>query len=304
MRFLRSRGKDARFINCSSTPQNLRFLVRTGEFSVWHPRKHEEFLKQAQVIVATDIGGAIRLGKMEGPIRKAAATKVVIDHHIYENDMFDEALIMSGASSSAEIAYDLILHMGGKIDLNLAEPLYAGIVSDTGSFNYAATSPRAHRIAANLLEAGVSPQRMWRKLACESTPQKLKVLGLCLASLRHEFDGRLVWTTVDLKMLKEQEIPARDAFEVVNHFLNIKGVEVGIFFMEISSTKTKVSLRSAGRADVCAIAAGHGGGGHRFAAGCTVDGKNLEETRIHILKEAEELLGDPLEAETCGRDAT
>ena len=96
VRFLRARGKEARLINCSATPDNLRFMVRPGEFSVWTPRKHERFLKEADVILATDIGGTTRLGKMEAPIRRTPAKKVVIDHHIYENDFFDAALIDRG----------------------------------------------------------------------------------------------------------------------------------------------------------------------------------------------------------------
>ena len=300
MRYLRSEGKDARLINCSSTPQNLRFLIRPGEFSVWRARKHQSFLSQADVIVATDIGGASRLGKMERPVREASGRKVVIDHHIYENDIFDEALIDTAVCSSAEITYDLIRHMGGEIDQDIAEPLYVGIVSDTGSFSYTATNSRAHRIAAEFLETGVNPHHIWRKLACEASWQKMKVLGICLATITSELDGRVVWTSVDLKLLNEQDTPARDAFEVVNHFLKIKDVEVGVFFMEISSSRTKVSLRSAGRADVCTIAARHGGGGHRFAAGCTVEGHDLEQARRLILGEVAELVQGITEEQECG----
>lgn len=270
-RYLRSRGCDAQLINCSASPDNLRFLCRPGEFQVYYRRRHLKRLQNADLIVATDIGGAMRLGRMEPVIREAPATKVVIDHHIYENDLFDLALIVPEASSSSEITCDLIRHMGGTITTELAEPLYVGLISDTGNFSYSATSPRVHRMAAGLLEAGVEPHAVWRRLSCQVTPEKMRTLGLCLANLRYEDGGRLVWTCVEQDLLRREGLPARDAFEVVNHLLTLKGVEAGAFFLEIDAGRTKVSLRSAGRVDVSELAGKHGGGGHMFAAGCTVD---------------------------------
>jgi len=297
LRFLRSKGKDARLINCSATPANLRFLIQRGEFSVWTPRRHRTFLQAADVIIATDIGGPHRLGRMEAPVRRAPGRRVVIDHHIYDNHFFHEALICTEASSSAEITCRLILSMGGRLVPELAEPLYVGLVSDTGNFCYTGTSPEAHRMAATLIEAGAAPHRIWRKLSCECSWKKMRVLGLCLASLREEVEGRVALTSVNLAFLERHEIPARDAFEVINHLLLIKGVEVGVFLMEISKTKTKVSLRSAGRVDVCAFAARHGGGGHRFAAGCTLEDKGLGEATNFCLGEIASLVREELDTE-------
>src|SRR5262249_11501967 len=151
-------------------------------------------------------------------------------------------------------------------------PLYAGLVADTGSFAFEATSPRVHRIAAELVEAGAKPQKVWRQLNCQKPILKMKVLGILLSTLESESNGKVVWCKIDLEFLKTHGIEPRDSFEVVNYFLFIKGVEVGLLFMQLGSDKTKVSLRSAGRVDVCAIAQNYSGGGHRFAAGCTIDG--------------------------------
>jgi phosphoesterase RecJ-like protein len=208
---------------------------------------------------------------METAIRETGGSRIVIDHHVYENDIFDLPYIVTSASSSAELTFDLIKELGAALTPEIAEPLYCGLVADTGSFAFEATSPKAHRIAAELVEAGAKPQKLWRQLNCQKPLLKMKVLGVLLSSLESDPDGRIVWSRIDLDFLKQHGIEARDSFEIVNHFLYIKGVEVGVLFMQLGSDKTKVSLRSAGKVDVCGIAQTHGGGGHRFAAGCTVD---------------------------------
>ena len=290
---LRRRGKAATVINCSAAPQDLRWLYQPGEFKIYGPGRSERLVEGADVILATDIGGSDRLGKMLEPVRRAAATRIVIDHHVYENDIFDEALIETAASSAAELTYHLLRHMGAELGPELAEPLYVGLVSDTGGFAYSATTARAHLMAATLVEAGVDPHHVWRQTHCQVPHNKMRFLGLLLARLVLECDGRVIWTSTDLDLLKRNDTLPRDAFEVVNHFMRVKGVEVGLFFMEISKTRTKVSLRSTGSVDVSEIARQYGGGGHRFAAGCTVPDKELPKAISHLLDEVSRRLLPP-----------
>ena len=283
LRVLGTLGKTARLINCSTAPREMQFLFRRGEFHVYEKDRHDPEIRSADAIVATDIGGTKRLGRMEPVIREATASRIVIDHHLYQNDIFDLPYIVTTASSSAELTFDLIRTMGLPLTPEIAEPLYCGLVADTGSFAFEATSPRAHRIAADLVEAGAKPQKLWRLLNCQKPLLKMKVLGALLTALESDPGGRIVWSRIDLEFLRVHGIEARDSFEIVNHFLHIKGVEVGVLFMQLGSDKTKVSLRSAGRVDVCAIAAGYGGGGHRFAAGCTVDNTVFDQAIQQIL---------------------
>ena len=270
MRQLRRMGKTAIVVNCSTTPHDLRWLYTKADFRVFNGQREQDLLTAADVIVATDIGGSSRLGTMRDPVAAASATKVVIDHHVYENDIFDIALIDPKASSSAEITFHVLEHLNADLDEELATPLYVGLTSDTGNFSYSATSPKCHQMAARLLEAGVEPQVVWRNMACQIPMSKMKCLGLLLARLNPEQNGKLVWTSVDREFLSRNETQARDAFEVVNYMLRVKDVEAGVFFMEVHKKATKVSLRSAGTLDVCTLAQQFGGGGHRFAAGCTV----------------------------------
>jgi phosphoesterase RecJ-like protein len=207
----------------------------------------------------------------------------VIDHHVYQNDIFDLPYIVTTASSSAELTFDLLREMRAPLTPEVAEPLYCGLVADTGGFAFEATSPRAHRIAAELVEAGAKPQKLWRQLNCQKPLLKMKVLGALLQSLESDSDGKIVWCRIDFDFLRHHGIEPRDSFEVINHLLHIKGVEIGLLFMQLGSDKTKVSLRSAGKVDVCSIAQGHQGGGHRFAAGCTIDNLPFEQAIQDVL---------------------
>ncbi len=281
-RVLNAMGKRARIINCSSSPKELHFLCRPGEYNVYSRERHDAEILDADAIIATDIGGVMRLGKMEPIVRATKATRIVIDHHVYENDIFDLPYIVIGASSSAELTYDLIRALGAPVTRQVAEPLYCGMIADTGNFAYEATSPRAHRIAAELLEVGVRPQEIWRRMNCHKALLKMRVLGTLLAGLNVLMDGRVIWAKVDLPFLAQHGVEPRDCFEIVNHMCQIDEVEVGLLFLQLGSDKTKVSLRSAGHVDVCGIAAGYGGGGHRYAAGCTVDSVPFEDAIARV----------------------
>lgn len=290
LRTLVAMGKRATVINCSVAPKELRFIYRRGEFEVYSREKHELEVLGADAVVATDIGNSSRMGKMEPVVRASRGAKIVIDHHVYENDLFDTPYIVIGASSTAELTFELIAALGGAVTKEIAEPLYVGLVADTGSFAYDATTPRAHRFAARLLEAGVDPHAMWRRMTCNKPLLKMHVFGRLLASLVPEHDGRVVWCKADIPFLKETGVEPRDAFEIVNHVLHVQGVEAGAFFLQLGGDKTKVSLRSAGRIDVHGICASYGGGGHKFAAGCTVDHVPFPETVRQVLDRLGELV--------------
>lgn len=270
------RGKSVRILNCSGVPEDLRFLTKPGEVITFQSDKHADDVKKAKHIVAFDLGGAGRLGRMELPVRGSEATKILIDHHVYDGELFNLAHVAMKASSSAEITYDVIKALGARISADVAEPLYVGVVQDTGSFNYNSTTARTHEIAAEFVDAGVNPYRIWKKLNCQKPFKRVRLMGENIARIRLQEEGRLATCKVDLQFLKERDGEVRDAFEVVNHFLTIKGVEVGVLALQIGSDRTKFSVRATGPHDVCKIAQQFGGGGHRYAAGFTVDKMGID----------------------------
>lgn len=304
LRHLRTAGRRVTAINCSAVPPDLRFLCRDGEILTWNRERHAALVAGAGAIIAFDLGGSVRLGRMEEPVRASKALRILIDHHIDNNDLFDLPVIRTDVCASAELTYDLILALGGKITPAIAEPLYVGVVSDTGAFQYNATTPRTHALAAEFLRAGVNPHRIWRKLNCQRELQRVRILGILLAAIDTSCGGQVASARVDLDFLKRHAIEAKHVFDVVPHLLSIQGVEVGAFFLEVSSTRTKVSLRSAGRVDVSGVATAHGGGGHRFAAGCTVEGPPLAEAIPLILGEVTALVESLRPAATPSTEPT
>ncbi len=283
IRALRSLGKRARMISCSTAPKEVSFLWRPGEFEVWQQDIHAPQLKDADVIVATDLGGTHRLGRMEVPVREAPGSKIVIDHHAYAEELFDTPLVVMGASSSAEVVSWVLDELGVPISPEIATPLYAGLAADTGWFAYDATSCRALTLAARLVAAGALPNVIWRELECKKSILKMRVFGELLANLKVEHAGRLVHVKVDRQFLKKHQVEPRDTFEVVNHFMRMDGVEAGALFLQLGSDKTKVSVRSAGRIDLLPLAKSFGGGGHRFAVGFTADHIAFDEITSRVL---------------------
>ena len=269
-------GKKVRILNCSGVPEDLRFLAKSGEVVTYQRDKHRQGLIEAEHIIAFDLGGAMRLGRMEEGVRAAKGRRILVDHHVFDGKLFDIGVIDTSASASAEMTADLLKALHFEIDFDLAEPLYVGLVQDTGSFNYNSTRARTHRLAAEFLDAGVDPYRIWKKLNCQKPFDRVRLMGENIARIRREEGGRLAYLKIDLDDLKKRRGEVRDAFEVVNHFLTIKGVEVGVLGLQIASEKTKFSVRATGPHDVCKVAQEFGGGGHRYAAGFTVDGVGID----------------------------
>lgn len=291
LRFLRRKGKDVVILNCSTVPEDLRFLVRSGEVITFQRGKHEHLLEEAEAICAFDLGAAGRLGRMEKPVREASCSRVLVDHHLFDNDLFDVLFIDTQASSSAELTFRLLEAMGiEELTTDIAEPLHVGLIQDTGSFNYNTATPESLRLAARFLEAGVKPYRLWRKLNCQKPHQRVRFMGHNISRIELHAEGRLSSVLCDLDYMKSVKGEPRDAFEVVNHLLSIRGVEVGCFAVQIASDKTKFSLRSSGRFDVCDLAKEYGGGGHRFAAGFTTVGRSAKEAYAEILDRCVDLV--------------
>ncbi len=282
-RVLKAMGKTVQILNCSSVPADLRFMVRSGEIITYRADKHEEEVKTVEHIIAFDLGGAGRLGRMEKPVRQAKGKRILIDHHIFDDELFTDGVVAPDRSSSAEITFELIRAMKREISREIAEPLYVGIVQDTGSFNYNTTNHYTHLVASELLQAGVNPHRIWKKLNCQQPFKRMRLLGQNLSRIDMSACGRVARVKVSLQFLKECDGEVRDAFEVVNYLLNIDGVEVGLLGLQIGTDRTKFSLRSSGRCDVFSVATSFGGGGHRFAAGFTVEDREFDAAYMDVV---------------------
>jgi bifunctional oligoribonuclease and PAP phosphatase NrnA len=198
-----------------------------------------------------------------------------IDHH-HDNTRFgDVNLVEVGASCTAEIVYDLALLLGAKITPAIASALYVGLITDTGKFMYENTNAHTHRVAADLIEAGVDVDDTYRRLYEHVPIEKLRLVSRALDGISSHCDGKLAIsyiTTADYEATGAAEEMTEG---LIDHLRSIDGVKVAAVIRDLGDrgrSARKVSLRSsAGEVDVSAIARLNGGGGHKRAAGFSTD---------------------------------
>ncbi len=191
-----------------------------------------------------------------------------IDHHHDDPAWGDINLIDGGASSTAELVVRVADALGVTIDERMALPLYVGLVTDTGRFSYSSTGPEAYRVAARLVEAGVDPGAVYRRVY-EGVPLgNLRLAGRAIAGARTARDGRLAVAVITRDDIAEAG--GDDSDGVAEALRSAEGVVVSAVIREVADGEWRVSTRAAGDdVDVSAIAAQEGGGGHRAAAGFT-----------------------------------
>jgi len=201
-----------------------------------------------------------------------------VDHHHDNTHFGDVDLVVPEASCTAEIVWDLMLALGVRATTAIAEALYVGLVTDTGKFMYENTGPRAHLMAADLIEAGVQTHDIYRRLYEGMPFAKIDLLGRALSHVTRHDDGRLTMTI--LRREDFDEAGADDSLSegVIDHLRSVQGTKVAAVIREIGDGRKKISLRSTdGEVDVSAIAREAGGGGHRQAAGVTT---SMDEDEI------------------------
>jgi bifunctional oligoribonuclease and PAP phosphatase NrnA len=208
-------------------------------------------------------------------LKRDGATVLNIDHH-HDNTRFGTVnLVDVEASCTAEIVYDLAKELGAKITPAIASALYVGLVTDTGKFMYENTDARAHRLAAELIEAGVDVDDIYRRLYERVPIEKLRLIARALEKIERYEDGALAITYIaaeDYAVTGASEVLSEG---IIDHVRALEGTAVAAVIRDKPDggrSARKVSLRSTnGRVDVSAIAREHGGGGHRRAAGFSTD---------------------------------
>ncbi|MCK5086828.1 MAG: bifunctional oligoribonuclease/PAP phosphatase NrnA [Melioribacteraceae bacterium] len=288
--FLRRLNKEVRIINHSETPYFLKFLDNKNVIEKYDESQHSSIIANCDVIITLDLNALSRTVSMEENIRKSKALKVCIDHHTDPEDFTEYLFIDPDLSSTGEILFDFIKESSGEnLDYDLALPIYAAILTDTGSFRFDRTTPRLHRITAELLEAGVNPQWVYREIYDQGKQSRIRLLGRALNSIKLDETGELAYMKILNIDLNETGADEADVDGFVNYCLSIKGVKLGILFFEMDD-EVKISFRSAGNIPVNKLAAEFNGGGHINASGARVENAGIDELINKVLKSAEKYL--------------
>jgi phosphoesterase RecJ-like protein len=243
-------------------PEDLAFLLRPGEDVATEPPAD----MAERTLVALDCASGARLA--DDATRALPGLVVNVDHH-HDNTRFGGLnLVEPGASSTAEVVVHIMEAAGWPVSPAVAEPLYVGLITDTGRFCYSNTTPEAHRVAAVLISSGIDAPGVARRIYEDLPATRLRIMGRALAGMRTGLDGRLVTATLTADDLRGAG--GRDAEGVAEALRATRGAEVAALLRELGDGAWRVSLRAASdRVDVSSIAHEEGGGGHRAAAGFT-----------------------------------
>jgi phosphoesterase RecJ-like protein len=258
-------GKRVTVFNRQPPPRVYRFLPGADLITQTAPRS----LRGFDALVVLDCGDPRRAS---GLLERTPPIPVVnIDHHVTNPRFGDVNWVDPGASSTAELVFRVAEKLGVRPDGPLAEALYAGILTDTGSFRYGNATARAFLVAGRLVRNGLDPSGIARRIYDAAEYDTLRVLGTTLNGLRRSADRRVAWITIPRRTLARLASPA-ETEEWVNYPRSVSTAEVAVCFKETAPGEIRVSLRSKSDVDVAALAARWGGGGHRNAAGATYRG--------------------------------
>ena len=289
-KYLLKQGKNARIISYSETPDNYIFLDENKTIEKFDETEHNMSIQEADVIFVLDTNEYSRLRTMEPYIRKSPAKKVCIDHHLGKSNGFDYALIDTESPATGEILFKLFtFDKKQKLGIDIAIPLYAAIMTDTGSFRFPRTDSETHKITAELIEAGADPVEIYSKVYDRAQIGRLKLLSRFLNNIVLLYDGKVVYSNVYLKDLEETGTNIFDTEGFSHYIMSIASVQIGIIFTQ-SPRGVKISFRSKGEIYANELAKEFGGGGHMNAAGAWIDKGDMEKLAKEVTLKAKKYI--------------
>ncbi|HEY3251430.1 MAG TPA: bifunctional oligoribonuclease/PAP phosphatase NrnA [Ignavibacteria bacterium] len=289
-KYLLKKGKSAKIINYSKTPDNYTFLDKDEIIEQFDEEKHKDIISRADVIFILDTNEYARVRTLAPFIRESKAKKVMIDHHMgFGKNGFDYYISDTEAPSTGEILFRFFKYTGESIDEEIATALYTAIMTDTGSFKFERTDPETHLIAAELLGYGINPYKIYSEVYNKATPGKLKLLGRFLENIKLDFNNRFAYSILLTKDFEETGTDEYATDGYSQHLLSLESVVVGVI---ITQTKrgVKLSFRSKGTIPVNKLAGEFSGGGHVNAAGAFIEGGNVDELTKEVISKSEKYI--------------
>jgi len=267
---LRQLGKDVQLVDKDPTPPPFQTLPGIRDIQV-SPTVHGQF----DAAIVMECGDLSRTG-VDGFEKYFV---INIDHHPGNRsygaiNWFDER-----AAACGEMVFDLIEALGVTLTAEIATHIYVTILTDTGGFHFSHITPKTFEICRRCTEAGAQPEAIARAIYDNSTMGRLRLMGAVLNDLEFEGDGRAAIAALTLRRLEETGGTHEDSDGLINLPLTVKEIQAVAFFKEIAPEQFRVSLRSKGDVDVNRVASQFGGGGHKNAAGCSLNGPYAEVRR-------------------------
>jgi nanoRNase/pAp phosphatase (c-di-AMP/oligoRNAs hydrolase) len=242
-------------------------------------------------LLVLDTGTWSQLPGLKDRLANWPKPKLVVDHHLTQEDWATHKLVIKEAAAAGEIVAELLEFWDVNIDSPIATALYLALVSDTGWFQFSNTRPFTMRLAATLMEAGVDTDRLYQLLYQSERAPRIALQARIVQSMELLADGRLAVLTARKQDFTQTGANLPDTESVINIPLQIASVQVSLLITEPADFgPVRASLRSKGQIDVAAFAQQFGGGGHARAAGALVTG-SLEEVQHAVVAAARQFVG-------------
>jgi len=237
------------------------------------------------LVISLDVAAIDRLTDFRILFDKATVS-VNIDHHKTNDGFGNINFVDAKSSSTGEVLFDIFKELKWNINLDMAIGLYTAILTDTGGFRYTNTSAKVFNIASELVSLGVNPNEIYKNCYELKSKNFLMFQSYCLTKAQFSSDNKIAYTTVYKKDLEKFNAEEDSTEGLVETLRSIETTDVSFLVKEIDSKASKISMRSK-KVDVAKICGIFGGGGHTFAAGCTIK-SNIEGSVKKILKAIEE----------------
>jgi len=281
--YLKAIGQEVKVIVPNDYPKFLKWMPGTNEVLNFERDNAaaDEYLNNADICFTLDFNHLGRVGQMTPILEGLKATFIMIDHHQAPDSYAQITYSDAKMSSTSEMVFNFISYMGDveMISSEIADCLYAGIVTDTGSFKYSSTTSKTHRVVAELIDRGANNFKVQNVIFDTNTPDRLKLLGCALNNMVILKDYNTAYTTLSQEELNAHNYKKGDTEGFVNYSLTLQNIRFAVIFIENKEEGIiKISFRSEGSFSVNEFARSHfDGGGHTNAAGGRSE-SNMEDT--------------------------
>ncbi len=285
--YLKKLGHNTSVVVPTAYPTFLNWMPGEDSIIVHSEETEQEvdtLIKASDLIFCLDFSGLNRIDSLGPKIADASCQKIVIDHHLNPEHVFDMGIWDVTAAATAELIYDLI-HLSGHhalLDDRIGACLYAGIMTDTGNFRHSNTTSKVHRIVADLIDIGVRVHEVSANIYDTNSLARLRFLGYALNELLVlDLHARIGYFAISKADASRFQLKQGDTEGLVNYALSVNGIELAILMKE-SEGSTKFSFRSVGKIAVNDFAATYfNGGGHKNAAGGKLE-MSLDESKKYV----------------------
>ncbi|TWU27844.1 DHH family phosphoesterase [Bythopirellula polymerisocia] len=275
-------GKNVRIVNGDEVPRHISFIDPSGRVETLGSGVSADDLLDIDVLMVLDTSAWVQLGPMADVVKRFSGTRVVVDHHVSQDDMQATVFKDSATEATGRLVLELCNAINATVTPSIAHQLFTAIATDTGWFRFASVTEETFQALAQLVAAGANPPQIFASLYERHTLARLKLRARILENIETFSGGRLMATQVYQQDFAETGAEPADTEDVINTLLTVEGSQVAVLFVELKRI-TKVSLRSRTEFDVRAVAEQFGGGGHKAAAGIAYEG-SLAEARAAVLK--------------------